>query len=538
MYEEENNKKIYILVFIFIAIIIFVSFQLFIKKDETDNEDLNNPGVTDNTNSTENTDSDNNGPTDSGNSEIPDSNVKPDNNNIDNNVKPDNKIVNNSNFLKVYGTKLVDKNSNIITLRGFNLGVYLSRSTAFMPIDALANSQDELNSKGYSCINSVAFIQALEKNPSIIERSKKTGRSVNLIAKDLSYILYNNYITEEDFNMIAKTGANVVRLPFEYELFLYQNPNGTYSYSSVRAEAAFKRIDWVIEQCKKRGIYVILDLHIAPGKQNSSGWCGKKIEFFDNSNYKEAVKNMWVKIAERYKNEGTIAGYDLLNEPETGSKKLITFYDSIYSAIRKVDNNHIIIMEETCVFCGYDGVNNSGSIGALPNPSEINASIGKNNKWENVVYSTHDYFYDKVSSSGLNTNNMDIRTSPEKIKSRIKQKTDKTIAKSNLYNIPYYIGEFSHLGSYNTDSSNYKNYLPVWDYAMDYYDSNGISYTPWTYKAGWDRFYGLIYYGNTKGNVNLETSTYEELRSAFERTSSNSMRFNKEYYDMFVSQWK
>ena len=199
----------------------------------------------------------------------------------------------------------------------------MSRSLAYMPVQPIASSMKELKSKGYSCINSVSFIQALERNENIKAHAKQTGKSVSTVVQELSNILYNNYITEEDFDLIAQTGANVIRLPFEYELFLYKNPKkDLYSYSETRANVAFKRIDWVIEQCKKRGIYVILDFHLAPGRQNSGGWCGKHM-FFENSNYQNASIYMWKKIAEEYKDEKAVAGYDILNEPEGSSNIII-----------------------------------------------------------------------------------------------------------------------------------------------------------------------------------------------------------------------
>lgn len=443
-------------------------------------------------------------------------------------VKNYNLIVDNNNFLTVKenSTSIIRSKSNTkVTLRGFNLGVYLSRSLAFMPIEPLASSKEELESKGYSCINSVAFIQALERNENIKNRAKTTGRSASLIAQDLSNILYNNYITEEDFDLIAQTGANVIRLPFEYGLFLYENPkNGQFSYSETRAKAAFKRIDWVIEQCKKRGIYVILDFHLAPGRQNSGGWCSEHT-FFKNTNYQNASVYMWKKIAERYKDEEAVAGYDILNEPEGTTNAIVSFYDSVYKAIRSVDNNHIIFMEETCVLCGYSGVNRQ-DVGSLPDPDTKG--------WKNVVYSTHDYFYQTTST---NSTDDKLAVPVDVMKERIKKKTDKTINKMNTYKVPYYIGEFSHLGTSLGDASNYKNYLSVWEYAMDYYDKNGLSYTPWTYKGNHERYYGLVYYGKKIERVNIETATYEQIKTTFSTKSNSANRFNKEYYQMFLEQW-
>ncbi|GEM_PF-4089012 len=69
-----------------------------------------------------------------------------------------------------------------------------------------------------------------------------------------------------------------------------------------------------------------------------------------------------------YKDNTAVAGYDLVNESEidnkygsTNAKKadtLAQFYGEIYNIIRNDnENDHIIIVEEKCVFCCID--NNS-----------------------------------------------------------------------------------------------------------------------------------------------------------------------------------
>lgn len=430
-------------------------------------------------------------------------------------VKNYNLILDDGNFLTTKGTKIVKKkNGKQVSLKGFNLGAWLSRSLSFMPVIPIANSKSELKNKGYSCVNSEAFMQSLSRNPNV-------GSSK---ARTLSKILYDNFITEKDLDLIAQSGATVVRVPFEYSLIM--NDDGTYKTNS-NGQIDFYYLDWIVQQCKKRGIYVILDLHLVPGRQNQGGWCDD-YTFFKNNKYQNYIVDMWKKTAAHFAGETAVAGYDIINEPQATKNTLVPFYDKVYQAIRSVDNNHIIFMEETCVYCGYSGVNNSGSIGDLPNPASIDNSIGKNNKWLNVVYSTHDYFYDKNGSEPLYDT-----TSPTTIKTRVYEKTNKTINKAKSYNIPYYIGEFSHLGNY----ANYPNYLGVWKEAMQYYDNNNLNYTAWTYKGHWDRYFGLVFYGSNITKANVEKDSYSNIEKVFRSQSSTAMKFNKEFYLMFLEQW-
>ena len=431
-------------------------------------------------------------------------------------VKNYNLIFDDNNFLVTSGTKIIKKNNKKqVLLKGFNLGVWLSRSLSFMPVLPLANTKEELNSKNYSCINSESFMQALSRNPNVGSAG----------ANNLSKILYDNFITESDLDLISQSGANVLRVPFEYNLLM--NDNGTYKTDS-NGNIDFYYLDWIVNESKKRGIYVILDLHLVPGRQNQGGWCSE-FTFFKNSTYQNYVIDIWNKVANHFKDEEAVAGYDIINEPQANVKSLVAFYDKVYKSIRSVDKNHIIFMEETCVYCGYSGVNKSDSVGDLPNPLLVDGSIGKNSRWENVVYSTHDYFYDKDNNGEA----LYDSTLPSVIKNRVHEKVDKTIEKGKLYNIPYYIGEFSHLGNW----SNYKDYLGVWKDAMTYYDNSNLNYTSWTYKGHWDRYFGNVFYGSNVTKVNLETDTYSTIEKVFKSNSWQALKFNKEFYLMFLNQW-
>ncbi len=67
----------------------------------------------------------------------------------------------------------------------------------------------------------------------------------------------------------------------------------------------------------------------------------------------DRLVDLWVKIANRYKNEPTVAAYDLLNEPlpqrtgaaEKHKSELEPLYKRITAAIREVDKRHMITLE-------------------------------------------------------------------------------------------------------------------------------------------------------------------------------------------------
>ena len=72
----------------------------------------------------------------------------------------------------------------------------------------------------------------------------------------------DNYVTREDIRFIKKTGANTIRLPFHYKLFTDED------YMGLTADQdGFARVDSVVEWCRESGLYLILDMHDAPGGQ-------------------------------------------------------------------------------------------------------------------------------------------------------------------------------------------------------------------------------------------------------------------------------
>jgi endoglucanase len=157
-----------------------------------------------------------------------------------------------------------------------------------------------------------------------------------------------NYITQADIDRIAELGFNSVRPSLNARLFLSEGANPVYQ------QEGFELMDSLIAWCNKKGIYVILDLHAAPGGQtgrNIDDSANDQPGLFMDKMYQDRTVDLWVKIATRYKDEPAVAGYDLLNEPlpsgaPTDYRPLLEpLYKRITQAIREVDKKHMIILE-------------------------------------------------------------------------------------------------------------------------------------------------------------------------------------------------
>lgn len=159
----------------------------------------------------------------------------------------------------------------------------------------------------------------------------------------------DNYITKDDLLFIAQQGANTVRMPFNYRSFTDEDYMGVTSRGD-----GFERIDTLVSWCREAGLYLILDMHDAPGGQtgyNIDDSYGYPWLFLEQDD-EDTFCNIWKKIAAHYASETQILGYELLNEPianywpehEELNKLLEPLYKRATAAIREVDKNHIIIL--------------------------------------------------------------------------------------------------------------------------------------------------------------------------------------------------
>jgi aryl-phospho-beta-D-glucosidase BglC (GH1 family) len=158
----------------------------------------------------------------------------------------------------------------------------------------------------------------------------------------------DTYITAGDIHFLKASGMNSIRIPFNYRLFTNENYCG-----QNNANRGFELLDRVIGWCKKEGLYVILDMHCAPGGQT-----GDNIDdgygypfLFKSKAMRQLTAAIWRRIAAHYKNETTVMGYDLLNEPiatyfnaDEFNPLLEPVYKEITKAVRSVDKNHILFL--------------------------------------------------------------------------------------------------------------------------------------------------------------------------------------------------
>lgn len=229
------------------------------------------------------------------------------------------------NFVKRVGKEIHDVNGNPFTLKGVGIGGWLLI-------------------EGYM-IGSYGEID----RPNRLEKFITSKIDENF--KDYFFSEWTkSFFTEDDINLIKRSGFNSVRIPIDYQ-FLFEKSSTIVELE--RKNGNFAILDNIISICRKFELYVILDLHAAPGGQtgtNIDNSYNNSPELFKNKIYQLQLCYIWKVIASHYKDEKYVAAYDLLNEPLPNwfsiyNKQLIPLYKDVISEIRKVDTNHMITLE-------------------------------------------------------------------------------------------------------------------------------------------------------------------------------------------------
>lgn len=228
-------------------------------------------------------------------------------------------------FLRVNGENIVNSKGEKFFIKGTNLGNWVNPEGYMF---------------GFSRTNSYTMIDNLISQLFGPEEAAEIWRQFR-----------TNYITEPDIAFIASQGANTIRFPFHYKLFTNDAFMGT-----ANAEEGFAMLDRLVEWARKNNIRLVLDMHDCPGGQT-----GDNIDdsfgypfLMTDARSQELYISIWEKIANRYKDEDVILGYELMNEPiatfwEGEEKAMLNgalepLYKRTVKAIRAIDNNHIILL--------------------------------------------------------------------------------------------------------------------------------------------------------------------------------------------------
>ena len=312
-------------------------------------------------------------------------------------------------FLRTQGKVIINENQDTILLRGIGLGGWMLQEGYMLQTASFANPQYQIREK--------------------IEE---------LIGKEDADAFYEawlaNHVRRADIDSLKSWGFNSVRLPMHYNLFTLPIELEPIPGEHTWLEKGFVLTDSIISWCKANEMYVIFDLHAAPGGQGKdegiSDYDPSKPSLWESSANRDKTVALWRRLAETYKDEPWVGGYDLINEPNWPMDQnvpLRDLYGRLTDTIRAIDQNHILFIEGNWFANDFTG---------LTPPWD-----------ENMVYSPHKYwsFNDQASIQWV----LDLR---------------------NAFDLPLYFGEWGeNSNDWFTD-------------AVKLFENNNIGWAYWPMK--------------------------------------------------------
>jgi hypothetical protein len=252
-------------------------------------------------------------------------------------------------FLKAQDKKIVNEKGEEVILRGVGLGGWMLQEGYMLRVRSDGQQQH------------------------VIRR-----RLEELVGKERTDAFYTAWLTNHtrkaDIDSLAAWGFNSVRLPMHYNLYTLPVDHEPTPGAHTWLDQGFAMTDSLLQWCKANKLYLILDLHAAPGGQgndvNISDRDPAKPSLWQSIHNQQKTIALWRKLAERYANEPWIGAYDIINEPNWGfetpddkngcaeqkNEPLKKLMVDITHAIREVDKKHIIIIEGNCWGNNYNGI--------------------------------------------------------------------------------------------------------------------------------------------------------------------------------------
>lgn len=243
-------------------------------------------------------------------------------------------------FLRVEGTSVVDSDGTRVHLRGLGLGGWMNMENFITGYPANESAMRA----------AVAGVLGAERAERFFDR------------------LLDAFFGAADARLLASLGTTCVRLPINQAHF--ENDAEPFALLSK----GFERLDGAIRACADAGLWCVIDLHAVPGCQNQHWHSDNPTHvaaFWRHPHFQDRVVHLWRALAERYRDEPAVAGYNLLNEPADPSGAVVgPFHDRLVAAVREVDPAHIVFV---------DGNTYSTDFSAFSEP------------YPNAIYACHDY---------------------------------------------------------------------------------------------------------------------------------------------------
>jgi len=243
-------------------------------------------------------------------------------------------------YLHADGKKIVNGEGENVIIRSIGTGNWMLQEGYMMLTAGVAGTQHEFRAK-------------------LIE-------TIGEVKTDSFYSVWlENHFTRTDVDSMASWGFNAVRVAMHYKWFTLPIEDEPVPGEQTWLDRGFVMMDSLLQWCENNKMYLILDMHGAPGGQGKnadiSDYDPSKPSLWESPENKDKFVALWQKLAARYSDEPWIGGYDLINEtnwpfPEGNNSQMKSLYTRTTDSIRKVDPNHMIIIEGNSFANDFSGL--------------------------------------------------------------------------------------------------------------------------------------------------------------------------------------
>ncbi|MDA8303510.1 MAG: cellulase family glycosylhydrolase [Actinomycetota bacterium] len=333
-------------------------------------------------------------------------------------------------WLAVDGPRLVKANGEPVPLRGVSVGGWLNMENFII---------------GYPSVES-AFRESLG-------RALGQERAGLLLGS-----LLDSFFAEEDVAFLAGLGVNAVRIPINYRHF-----ENDMRPREILPEG-FARVDRAIELCRAQGIYTVLDLHALPGGKNHHWHSDNRTHralFWEHRDFQDRAAALWLALAEHYRDEPWVAGYNLVNEPaDEEGHRLAAFYRRLEAEVRTVDPRHVLFLDGNSYARDFAGF-------GPPLP--------------NCVYAVHQYPAPGAARGGPYPGET---LGAHYDAGVVAWEFDVLTAYMREHNVPTWVGEFGpvYTGYAEADPGLQRGRRQLLADQLRLYNERGASWSLWTYK--------------------------------------------------------
>ena len=305
------------------------------------------------------------------------------------------------------------------------------------------------------------------------------------------------FMTAEDIQYIADKGFDHIRLPIDEEQL--------WDEQEVQIDGAFAKMLWCIDECLKRNVKVIVDLHILRSHHFNNINDEGAMTLWVDPKAQERFLDMWTQLSavlKKYPND--MVAYELMNEPVAPS------HDDWNRLIKKAMTHIRALEPERIIFWGSNMWQFASNMPFLELPENDKNIVLSFHTYEPLMithykayWSLYKDYSGPVEYPGISfpydACNEFFKTADPKViefvkkhngyfdKAKLFENMKMAIDKAKSLDLQLYCGEFGCLPSVGR-----KIRLQYYTDIVSLFDENNIAYTVWDYKGdfgirNWDR---------------------------------------------------